>query len=203
LPRRRSARRRQRRHDLGAAGLVPGRQLDRVTQRLFRLVDGEARIVGRDLTTRRPALENRPNGNSSVTRSVGRSPWALSVPTISACAASSACRAAAEAAVATARSAPYRRRCARPRPCPGRRRPGRAQGRPSRPRSRSSQVHDRAAPHTDRRRYQLMWRPRQKGTTPRDSAGFSALPQLRHIRAVSPRCSRATDESNRNGAFRD
>src|SRR5262245_40381571 len=41
--------RRQRRDDLGAAGLVPGRQLDRAAEGVLRLVQGEARIIGRDL----------------------------------------------------------------------------------------------------------------------------------------------------------
>src|SRR5262245_43517467 len=41
--------RRKRGLDLGAARLVPGRQLERGAERLLGLVDGEARAVGRDL----------------------------------------------------------------------------------------------------------------------------------------------------------
>src|SRR5437763_6642616 len=44
-----SAQRRQLRLDGGALALIPGRQLERGAQRLARLVEREARLVGRDL----------------------------------------------------------------------------------------------------------------------------------------------------------
>ena len=67
-----------------------GGSLIAAAQRFLRLVHGEARIVGRDLEqARRPALENRRSGNSNDRSGrSGCNPCALSVATISACAAS-------------------------------------------------------------------------------------------------------------------
>src|SRR5262245_56107903 len=72
LSRRSSRQRGQRRHDFRAPGFEPGRQLDRATECLLRLVQGEAGVVGGDLEQHAAGLFEIDRAEIAAIALVGR-----------------------------------------------------------------------------------------------------------------------------------